>query len=765
MTARRTFRLRFAAQDPAHARLVAAVAVTAGMLISTLFGQFIVHAFHAQTGLLAMAMFLSVQAGSMVKDTTALARVVTTALLIPALMATIALAALLSTYRPVVIGGFIVLAGGAIWVRRFGPRAAAIGSLSFMGYFFTLFLKPSASELPAFLLVAFGAAAAQLIVRAVLLIRRPRRELAVLLRELRSASGAAVRVSGTSPEKGSNTRALKSALAQLDKVGRAITTWQHQFETDRHVGIDEQTLAGQVLDARVDIEEACYERAQRADLPQLDASDFDPRRTHTQTALSAVLDERTKPIRVRAARAAAEELLGSTGAVTLDVETYLLARSVVSHARLREIDLTRGPGEPRSLRPLPQAPSTAAFSDGIRQLEVAPAVAQKDASAAQPAALGLRGRWVPWRSWEPTSRMALQAMIAAGVAAGVGEAISASRWYWAVMTAFVIFIGATTRGSVLTRAYHRVAGTAIGIVIGIGAVTLVGHTTDLLVVVCLIAVFGMLYFGPLNYLYASAFITTLLVSLYRILGVLDGSILEIRLIETVSGAAIGVLCAYLILSTNSRVVLLEKVDAYFDAFGQLLAQVGTQWQGNRTDLMHSLQRLEGVQSDLEQAVVSSSAALIVTGPDESLTQIDAVHLMHVATRGAARLVQAQISVVSEPAQDAAMDPAVDSAIREVSATMVAAHAVLHADHSSGRLSGDQQDARRTPLGESHTHVVDYLNDLASGDVASRDAVLALGRINWALRRIAGNTGTVSQYAQAILTSTFSARWHRNRPRS
>lgn len=727
VTKRSMLRSAFAARDPAHARLVAALAVTSGMLLSALFGQFIIRTFHVEGGLLAMSIFLSVQAGSMVKDATARGRVLTTALLIPALIAAIATAALLSVYRPLVIAGFVVIAGAAIWVRRFGPRAAALGSLSFMGYFFTLFMKPTPAELPAFALIAAGAVAAQLLMRAVLLIRRPRRELVVLLRELRAASSAAVHVSAavrTAREGSKPARMLRAALARLDDVGQAATTWQHQFQTDRQVFIDEQTLAEQLLDARVDIEEACYERARNGNRtsPASSESSVDEYRSQAEVALFAVLDERTTPPRVHAARHVAAELLRGAGAPTVDVEAYLLARGTISHAKLRDLDFGHGRDEQHAR---PQASTPSAASARIPGAPV-PALVTGP--------LAVRGRQ-RWRSWAPTSRMAVQVMIAATVAAGVGEAISASRWYWAVMTAFVIFIGATTRSSIFTRAYRRVAGTGIGIAAGVGAVALAGENTDVLVGVCVVAVFGMLYLGPLNYLYSSVFITAMLVALYRMLGVLDGSILELRLIETISGAVIGVLCAYLILSTNSRGVLLEKVDAYFDALDRLLAQVRTTPRVTRAELMASLQRMESARSNLDQAVSSMSAALIVGDLGGVKSQADAVHLMYVATRAAARLTQAQ----SRRELDRLSAGRVDGAIEDVSRAASVARSVLHGTRSTMCASTRALEASQRAQNRVRPPIVDALRDLPADDVAARDAVLALSRIDWALGQIVNGT--------------------------
>src|SRR5690606_14924698 len=143
------------------------------------------------------------------------------------------------------------------------------------------------------------------------------------------------------------------------------------------------------------------------------------------------------------ALARAEQVIDTSGPITdTDLTVYLLARAAIAHGKIRELDLTRGHHPVIGSLASPASASQSGHAPEPRQPE----------QERRPR----RVRWKPWSEWTPNSRMALQAMIAATIASGVGEAISASRWYWAVLTAFIIFIGATTRSSILTRAFRRV---------------------------------------------------------------------------------------------------------------------------------------------------------------------------------------------------------------------------------------------------------------------------------------------------------------------
>lgn len=147
------------ARDPARERLRKMLSVTTGILLSVLWGHGVIHVLHADSGLLAMSVFLSLMSGLFVKDATAPARVVTTALLLPTLALVPILATLLQSQRLVLLAVFVLISGVAVWVRRFGSRATALGTLTFFAYFFTLFMHPDPEELPAFCLIAAGAAA------------------------------------------------------------------------------------------------------------------------------------------------------------------------------------------------------------------------------------------------------------------------------------------------------------------------------------------------------------------------------------------------------------------------------------------------------------------------------------------------------------------------------------------------------------------------------------------------------------------------------
>ncbi|MFE0629905.1 FUSC family protein [Streptomyces sp. NPDC058864] len=136
----------------------------------------------------------------------------------------------------------------------------------------------------------------------------------------------------------------------------------------------------------------------------------------------------------------------------------------------------------------------------------------------------------------PTTRQAFQAVLAGGIAVAVGQALSEDRWYWAVGTAWWIFVNTTSRGETLVRGFRRVLGTVTGIVAGL-AVALPLHgapePTAALVAVC---VFGIFYTAPVSYSWMMFFVTVMAGLLYGLLGILHPGLLALRLGETAVGA-------------------------------------------------------------------------------------------------------------------------------------------------------------------------------------------------------------------------------------
>ncbi len=682
-------------RDPARERLRRLVAVTSGICASLLLGYSVVHYLHAESSLLTISVFLSLMSGLFVKDPTPRGRVVTTGLLIPLAAGLPIAVASMTGLRPLQLAGFVLVAGLAMWLRRFGPRATTLGSLGFFVYFFTLLMRPTPSDLPAFCLIAAGAVTSQFLVQLVLrLLRRPERELAMLLRELALASASAVEAAGSSPR----PRAVEARLTRVEAIWQAITEWQQEFDTRTYTDTDHDTLAAHVLDTCVNTEKVCLGLLRPPPAGPDGGADGGADRQLARSLARAALSDQPSTARLEESASQARNLLASGDRDEIGPERYRLAELVLAHARLRAVELRRRPAEQAHVTKSEPAPET-------------------------PSPHPPRRRWTPWREWRPTSRLAIQAMAATAIASTLGEVISASRWYWAVLTAFLVFVSTTTRSGVLTRAYRRVTGTVLGLAVGIGATYAAHDVKIILLAICVLAVMGMIYFGPLNYMYQSFFITVLLVSLYAVLGVLDGHLLEVRLEETLAGAIVGVLCAYLLLSANSRPALVEKVDAYFSAVDALLREgadlVAT--AGRRTEMLERIHQVESAQADLDQSITAMSTAFLLTGRD----RVDrAVTLIQRSTRPLVRFAHTVLTASEEPGS-------ADASSRD---RIVLQEAVAVAREVAEQVR-DLVDEPTAPATPDRDNTLSPVRSTSGDNATVAEALSALDRFSWVMGRL------------------------------
>ena len=199
----------------------------------------------------------------------------------------------------------------------------------------------------------------------------------------------------------------------------------------------------------------------------------------------------------------------------------------------------------------------------------------------------------------PSTKAAIQVAVATSAATVLGELISPDRWYWAVLTAFLVFTGVTTRGEILSRAGHRIVGTVVGVVAGVLLAAVIGHNSPVQIVVLLVCVFFAFYLVTVAYFWLTFFVTVLLAMLYGLLGNFSLQVLELRIAETAAGALVGIASAYFIFSTKTRDTFAEKVDDYLDQMQQVIDTAvtrGTDTRGRRRSgcrYPSTGQRLEG----------------------------------------------------------------------------------------------------------------------------------------------------------------------------
>ena len=197
-------------------------------------------------------------------------------------------------------------------------------------------------------------------------------------------------------------------------------------------------------------------------------------------------------------------------------------------------------------------------------LQAGPFASPRATTAARPAA--------PDASWwkDPQLQIAIQVTLACGIAMAFGIATSPSRWYWAVITAFLVFNNTNSRADTAVRALQRSLGTMAGLVGGTILATLVHGQVVVTAVLMPVCFFLAFYYLQVSYSVMIFFITLALALLYGLTGSFSPELLVLRLEETVIGSAAGSLVAFLVFPVRTETGIIAALDKYLDALRDVI---------------------------------------------------------------------------------------------------------------------------------------------------------------------------------------------------
>jgi uncharacterized membrane protein YgaE (UPF0421/DUF939 family) len=208
----------------------------------------------------------------------------------------------------------------------------------------------------------------------------------------------------------------------------------------------------------------------------------------------------------------------------------------------------------------------------------------------------------------PYSRTAIQMGVAVGLAIIAGDALSGRRFYWAVIAAFITFMGANTAGEQVRKSVFRVAGTFLGVIVGAVLAHLVGDRVPLQVAVVLVSLFLGLYLFRINYAFMTIGITVMVSQLYVELGEFSNSLLVLRLEETAIGAGVAIATVLLVLPLHigrvARVAARQQVEALTDLIDRCLDRLAdpASATGSDLELRASARRLDVAYQALSATV-------------------------------------------------------------------------------------------------------------------------------------------------------------------
>lgn len=475
---------------------------------------------------------------------------ITMALLpLPAALA-ITVSALLMPYRVASDVVFVLVIFTAVYVRRFGGRGTALGMVTFMTYFFTLFLHTTTTELPWLIVAVLVGALCSLVMTSYVLPDRADRVLRRTMRSLRARMAIVVDTAAEGLRAGRlddrRRRRLRVRTARLNETALMV---QNQIEDKvdpamRWPGVGAADLALRLFDAELTVERVAGAGARAAavtaDLPAA-----------TRAGLAEALSQLARGMRTPGTDGLqrATELARQLADQPPAVEVHRLASAIIDTATAVS-----------DVRTLIEQATTAASGSG--QVPV-PATAPNDepeARAGEHDQPGLR----------PTTRQAIQVAIAAALAIIAGELVSPARWYWAVIAAFVVFAGTTSWGETLTKGWARLFGTVLGVPSGVLVATMVSGHTAVSVVLIFVCLFSAFYLMKVSYSLMIFWITTMLALLYGLLGQFNIQVLLLRIEETAIGAVIGVAVAILVLPTNARTVVRADVRRFLTTLSDLI---------------------------------------------------------------------------------------------------------------------------------------------------------------------------------------------------
>ncbi|RSM56086.1 FUSC family protein [Amycolatopsis sp. WAC 01376] len=430
---------------------------------------------------------------------------------------------------------FVLLIFVAVYAQRFGSRGIALGSLSFFLFFFAMFLQTHLKQVPALLLALTIGIAANAVVRFVLLRRDTDAEFLRIRRAFRARLAAVVRAAEDHLAVGGSERTRKRLRRMNARMHESVlliedtapeVTGAESANRLRRRAIEVE-LAVQWL--TITVQRTCAE-----DLDEDVRDDLIARMRRFRSLIER--DPRELP---------------------LISETEEFSKMLVEGSRIDE-HAAPGDGVRRALAEL-------ALAD-VRAQRVAEHDVSDTADDPEDPDEGKSAAF----AYDNQTRSAIQAVVGGGLAVLGGELVSSQRWYWAVLTVFVVFIGSSTAGATFVKGVRRLGGTLIGIVGGLVLTLLVSGSVPATLALILVCVFGMVYMARVSQVIMAFFITSMLGLLYSLLGTFSIEVLWIRVAETAVGAAAGVLAAVVIVPVRTRAVMLDDVSALLEELDEFV---------------------------------------------------------------------------------------------------------------------------------------------------------------------------------------------------
>lgn len=511
------------------------------------------------------------------------ATLVNFALLPVPMIAGLAVGLTLGEHRVVALGSLVVVIAAGGYLRRFGPSGFIGGNVLFMGNFFGFFLHQQvgigdlgwlAAEIGIGTLVAIIAQFTMFYPSHRAALRRMVRSFSVRSREV--SARALELFDRPASERPRVSRSLHRRIVRLNETALLIDA-QLGDESAVPAEWSASELHQRLFDAELTLSTVARlaERITEFDLTA-------ELRVQVRGALGAVSE-----LDLLRAELAGRELLGLLHATptATDGAAHGLDRSahIVLHRFAMSVlgFVEAGQAWRRSTSTVedetsdaPFRPSVTAFAGWLPGSSVVSAAASVDSTGRR-----LRDRV----RLQPHTRVAIQMAVAVSAAVVLGDVLSGRRFYWAVIAAFVTFMGANNAGEQLRKGALRVVGTVVGVFLGALGAHLVGPHTDVAIAVILVALFFALYLMRISYAFMVVGVTVMVSQLYVQLNEFSDSLLRLRLEETALGAGVAVVTVLCVVPLRHGQVIRVAARHYLQALQRTLDLSAARLTGSSSD--------------------------------------------------------------------------------------------------------------------------------------------------------------------------------------
>ncbi|WHY73044.1 FUSC family protein [Fictibacillus enclensis] len=227
----------------------------------------------------------------------------------------------------------------------------------------------------------------------------------------------------------------------------------------------------------------------------------------------------------------------------------------------------------------------------------------------------------------PTTKKAIQAVIAGGLAILAGHLYSPAHQYWILLSCFVVLLGTETVGGTLVKALQRSVGTFLGAIAGFLIALFLTGIQD--VIVLFFCVFMAFYLLPISYTLMMFWITMLLALMYDILlGGITEQVMAARVIDTIAGVGLGFIVSALIFPQKTRDKVTTSTTDYLDALKEYVNRYIDRFNKEQTDYNladHALELDQKLQTLITDASPLYRGWFGRTGLQQQLTVLTAAN--------------------------------------------------------------------------------------------------------------------------------------------